>query len=533
MMKSKSFTVFVLVLFGCNEIVEPIVVEPQPPPALAVSEKALEQREINFQLSALPSFSDEEGSGYFIDLAGRVVRLRADGTKATIESHPANMVLPGEATGLWAVGAHSALVATTRGLFVASDGWLIEPTFRNEISAATISQVALATDGSTWISDSKRLLHLVQGQLQELKEAGASIANVTALAVGETPDAPQGVWFAREGKVSFASQLSATAFQIASPALTKSTLTGGVTHLASIAETRNTSAEVWLATPTKLIRFRQNKFDIFSIERSVKQLISAGQRLFMQTGDALYSYAPNKEGTISFSKSTVPALSVFASNPSGEVWARVGAKNVVLSPNKIRVFGLFENEELFDGLVPLEVSLERNAVEPMIANADAGIADAGIPPQFEWRIDEEAFKKAPPSPERIGTGLLQSQRVSALNGRDIFGAAKTVVLSALTPGNHVIEIKSGTSARQLNFRYAPFGAKDVSYAQEIAPISSAKCLMCHGEGTSRPLATYEQWQSNSARIVYQVKQGLMPPGSALDASKVALISRWVSGGQKP
>ncbi len=87
-------------------------------------------------LAPSPSFADERGGGVFIDVGGRVVRLRIDGSGYEVESHPGNLVSPGPATAAFPMGAFSSVVATSKGLFVAENGWLIEPPWRDVLTSA-------------------------------------------------------------------------------------------------------------------------------------------------------------------------------------------------------------------------------------------------------------------------------------------------------------------------------------------------------------------------------------------------------------
>ena len=66
-----------LLLVGCEEVT---TLEPLSPTTFeAVSQGTM------LDLAASPGFADERGGGVFIDLAGRVVRVRGNGDRGVLE----------------------------------------------------------------------------------------------------------------------------------------------------------------------------------------------------------------------------------------------------------------------------------------------------------------------------------------------------------------------------------------------------------------------------------------------------------------
>ena len=135
----RSLLVLLAVVSACEEVT---TLEPLNPASFdAVTQQTM------LELSAAPAFADERGGGVFVDLAGRVVRVRANGMKGVLEAHPGNTVLPGPASGVWALGPSNSLVSTSRGLFVADQGWLIAPAWQNALPAEGLKSTTLDGDG--------------------------------------------------------------------------------------------------------------------------------------------------------------------------------------------------------------------------------------------------------------------------------------------------------------------------------------------------------------------------------------------------
>ena len=185
-------------------------------------------------VAATPAFADERGGGLFIDLAGRVVRLRSDGTRAALESHPQNPIPPGAASSIWPLGPFTALVVTDRGLFVADSGWLIAPPWQTRLSAEGFLSSATGLDGVAWIAHQDGLFRVEGGSLKELKANGQPITGITALAIAPATDLRPGVWFAQGSTVSVAAQTSTSTFSIRDSGLTAEELAGGVRGIAGI-----------------------------------------------------------------------------------------------------------------------------------------------------------------------------------------------------------------------------------------------------------------------------------------------------------
>jgi uncharacterized membrane protein len=71
-----------------------------------------------------------------------------------------------------------------------------------------------------------------------------------------------------------------------------------------------------------------------------------------------------------------------------------------------------------------------------------------------------------------------------------------------------------------------------SYARDVAPILSARCLECHvagGPGAKHDLSTYEHVYTQRSAVLNQVYGCAMPPaeGTALAASERATLLAWL------
>ena len=275
-------------LVGCEEVT---TLEPLSPTTFeAVSQGTM------LDLAASPGFADERGGGVFIDLAGRVVRVRGNGDRGVLESHPRNTVLPGPATAVFALGPSNALVATTRGLFVADQGWLIAPSWQQLLPAQGLLGTALGGDGVAWLAHTQGLYRLERGVLTEFKLSGESLIGLTAMAVAPTLDGTPGVWFAREGKLFAAAQSSRTEFTVRDSGLSAQTLAGGVRGLAGISPSRETGGELWAITSRGLLLYTGTSWREYSLGPSPRKLLSAGRFAWMQAGDGLYRYDGDTRG---------------------------------------------------------------------------------------------------------------------------------------------------------------------------------------------------------------------------------------------
>ncbi|MDX2014106.1 MAG: hypothetical protein SFW67_28165 [Myxococcaceae bacterium] len=473
-------------------------------------------------LAATPAFADERGGGLFIDLAGRVVRLRVDGTRAALESHPQNPLPPGPATSVWPLGPFTALVVTDRGLFVADAGWLIAPPWQARLPADGFIASATGLDGVAWIAHRDGLFRVEGGELKELKANGASITGITSLAVAPATDLRPGVWFAQGDVVSVAAQTGVNAFSIRDSGLSQTDLEGGVNGIAGISPSAASQGEVWVITPKVLYQRTLTSWRRYELGRAPKQVLSAGRFLWLQSGDGLYRYDADARGwTGARGLDAVPTL--LAVDAAGSAWVRVGAQTVSLSPGPtLRVKGLFQNQVVYEPESLVQVAVPKTTTFESMS----------------WRFDEGEPRTVDVTKGQPGAPPQQDIIFHALQGVEPSGRPRVVSFAALSDGWHTLRITAKTSdgvevERIVHFDLEASAAVMVSYERDIKPLSAARCDKCHSTGTQPALGTFEQWKANAASAAAAVRDRRMPADGPLDAAGIQLVQRWVSGGTLP
>jgi hypothetical protein len=474
-------------------------------------------------LAATPAFADERGGGLFVDLAGRVVRLRLDGTRAALESHPQNAVPPGPATSVWPLGPFTALVVTDRGLYVADGGWLIAPPWQARLPADGFLASATGLDGVAWIAHRDGLFRVEGGELKELKAAGASITGITALAVGPATDLRPGVWFAQGNVVSVAAQTAPNAFSIRDSGLTSDDLAGGVNGIAGIAPSSGSQGEVWIITSKVLLQRTLTSWRRYELGRTPKQVLSAGRFLWLQSGDGLFRYDADARGwTGARGLEAVPTL--LAVDAAGSAWVRVGSKTLSVSPSPtLRVKGLFQNQVVYEPEALLQVAVPRAITFESMS----------------WRFDDQEPRTVDVTKGQAGAPPQQDLTFHALQGLEPSGRARVVSFAALSDGWHTLRVTAKTTEgveteRAVHFDLEASASLVVSYERDIKQLSAARCETCHQVGRTQPvLATYEQWKANAAAAAAAVRDRRMPADGPLDAAGIQLVQRWVSGGTLP
>ncbi len=473
-------------------------------------------------LSAAPSFADERGGGFFIDLAGRVVRLRSDGSRAALESHPQNPVPPGRATSLWPLGPYSALVVTDRGLYVADAAWLIAPPWQARLSAEGFVASVTTPEGVAWIAHADGLFRIEGGELKELKANGQALTGLTALAVGPADDLRPGIWFAQGETVSVAAQLSASSFSIRDSKLTAEELAGGVRGLAGLAPSPTAPGNVWVITPKLLLERTLVGWRRYELGKAPKQLMAAGRFLWLQSGDGLFRYdADAKRWTGTRGLEAVPRL--LGVDAAGAAWVRVGDRtlNISLAP-PLRLTGLYSGQVVGEPETTLQ----------FVVPADAALE------ALTWRFDDAEPKAVDLAKGQLGAPPQQALRFHSLGGVDTTGQLKHVSFASLTDGLHTLELAARfaggvESTRLLHFDLEASAAIEVSYQRDIRPLSEARCDKCHATGTQPELKTFEQWKANASGIAAAVKDRRMPADGPLEAANIQLVQRWVTGGTLP
>jgi hypothetical protein len=471
-------------------------------------------------LSATASFADERGGGLFIDLAGRTLRLRDDGSEGALASHPQNPEPPGPATSAWPLGHAASLVATSRGLYVAEDGWLIAPAWRTVLPAAGLVATSVGRDGVGWLAHGQGLYRLAGGVLSELQVEGASVTGLTALATGPTPDGNQGVWFAQGETLTAAGQSSVKAFTVMDSGLTAAQLKGGVLALAGLDPFGDSPGEVWAITPHALLQYTAGGWRTYTLSQSPTQLRAAGRVAWLVAGDGLYRYDADASRWTE-AKGLASAPTLLAVDAAGCAWVRVGAQTLRVSADvPVRLEGLFDGDTVYASELSLQLRV------PTAAPVTAGT----------YALDTQDARVIDVTQAVAGTGPEANLTFLSLAGNEATGAVRPVSLASLKPGDHTLALKvtdaAGVHTRAVHFTTQTEGAA-VSWALDMKPISDSRCAKCHATGTMPVLSTYAQWKTNAAAIASAVSQGRMPGDGALDQAGKALVQRWVNGGMQP
>jgi hypothetical protein len=472
-------------------------------------------------LAADPSFADERGGGLFIDLAGRVVRLHADGLQGSLEAHPGNPVAPGPATALWPLGPSLALAATSRGLFVADSGWLIAPPWRAALDAQGLVGPAVTGDAVGWLAHARGLFRLEGGQLGELTVDGASVTGLTAIAAGPTADGRDGLWFARGPLLTQATRASATGFVVRDSGLDPADLEGGVRGLAAIAPSPASAGELLAITPALLLQFRGGAWRRFALEHAPRRLLSAGRFAWLQAGDDLFRYDADAAEWLE-AKDLAAAPELLAVDAAGGAWVRAGEQTLLVTLDASpRVQGLFQGATVYDAQL-------------LVA---ASVARTGRPDALAWRLDDGVETSIPGEAGVAGAGAQAALALYPLGGVNALGAARPISLAALADGWHTLQVKASfgdvTATRRVHFEFRGAAAASIGWERDISPIAAARCLKCHGAGAEPELVTYQQWREHAAKVAELVAAQRMPADGPLDRGSMEAISRWVTGGLKP
>lgn len=503
----------VFLLVGCGEVT---TIEP-----LSHSSFEAVAQATMLDLAPSPAFADERGGGVFIDLAGDVVRVRANAEQGVLEPHPSNTVFPGPASAVFALGPSSALVETSRGVFVADQGWLIAPSWQPLLPAEGLVGTALASDGAVWLAHTQGLYRLERGALTEFKLAGERIAGLTAIAVAPTLDGTPGLWFALDEQLFSAAQSARTEFTVRSSGLRAQTLAGGVLGLAGIGPSRETGGELWAITSRGLLHYSGTSWREYSLGPRPHKLLASGRFAWMQADDQLYRYDGDSKAWAQV-QGLESAASLLSVDSAGSAWVRVGTRTLSIAPSVVpRVRGLFQAARVFDSQLVVEASL------PTVQPLDS----------LTWDLDGVTSQALALTAGVVGSGPTAGQTFHSLGGVEVGGVLKPLSFSTLADGWHTLTVAatSGevTSYRRLHFEFLGSSNATVSWDQDIRQLGVDRCSKCHAAGTAPELITYEQWRNNAALIASAVRDSRMPADGPLDPASVAAMVRWVNGGAQP
>ncbi len=499
-----SFPVLLLVLAAACGESTPTSSLPLERPQAASFQAAQVRSQV--ALASGSGFADQTGGGVFVSSAGQVVRLRLDGTRAALENHPGNPVAPGTATAAFRLGPRTAVVETDKGLFLADEGWLIAPPWRDALGPGLVATVQ-AADGAVWLAHSSGLYRLNDGKLSTLKVDGAALEGITELAVAPAEDGAPGVWMLKDGKPYVAVATAANVYQVRPAELPldeKETLVG----LAGLGATKDQKAELWVLTSQRLLRRKDNEWRRVEFTQRPVQLLGVGRFLWVKSSDELLVYDADADSWGVASGVDTREFRFLAADESGVAWVQLGAESVALSRAPMpRVMGLYQ------GMRVSESSLVVRAVPP-----------PGQSPTLVFRI--------------AGTEVATQGPEYSLGGLEKDGTLRAFSFAALEPGLNSLEVVArfldGTEARRrVHFDFQPVGPVVLGWETDIRPIYEARCAKCHVSGPGRQLSTYELWKENANLITAAVRDQRMPADGPLDSQLITLIQRWAASGAKP
>lgn len=502
-----------LLLMGCDESTLPQKLE-------VGSFDAVTQVTM-LDLSAAPSFADERGGGVFVDLAGRVVRVRANGERGVLESHPRNTVWPGPALGIYSLGPSNALVATTRGFFVADQGWLIAPSWQASLSAEGLRATTLGSDGAAWLAHDTGLFRLDRGQLSEFKLGETSLTGVTALAAAPSLDGAPGIWFTREGKLFSAAQTARTTFTVREVQLDPNAIAGEVIGLAGLGPNGTSGGELWAITQHALLTYTGSSWRQFTLGASPRRLMGTGRFAWLQAGDALYRFDADGAGWARVAGLDA-AANLLGLDATGNAWVRVGETTLSVGPAvPVRLRGLHQGARVYDGQLVLQAALPA----------------AAPPTSLEWHFDDAVPHGLDADAGVMGSGPTDGQLFFSLGGTEAGEVLRPVSFGSLADGWHTLTFTAtqgdSKTTRKVNFEFLGSATATVSWENDIKPISVARCAKCHSTGTEPELTTYEQWKANANFAAAAVRDARMPADGPMDSASISTIVRWANGGTLP
>lgn len=479
----------------------------------------LELVESEVVLSAAPGFADERGGGIFLADEGVAVRLRADGSKGRLESHPGNESAPGAIQRVFATGPFSALVVADNGVYMAESGWLIEPRWRDALPAEGLRAVAAAGDGIAWIAHDRGLFRLEAGELFELAADGESLTEITALAVAPAPSGGNAVWFAQGATLLFAEQTARQRYAISDGGLSKDDLGGQILALAAVSAAPSSPGQLWLISERTVFAHGPDGWQRFKAKRAPNELVAAGRFVWLRAGDQLYRYDVQTNGWGALADTQVERL--LSADASGTLWLQTQGKTMQARPFALpRLLGLFEGARLYTADLHLRALWPADAAPEWVSF----VLDDGTP------VEQEMAQAMP------GESALATLDF-ALGGFDAAGREKSYSLAGLDDGLHALTVRARFEDREvtrtLNFELSTKGGGALSYERDVRPIFGARCAKCHEQGPGHVLTSYEDWVNDKERIVAAVIELRMPADGPLDPAQIKILQRWAAGGALP
>jgi hypothetical protein len=457
-------------------------------------------------LASGSGFADQTGGGVFVSSAGQAVRLRLDGSRAPLESHPGNSVVPGSARAAFRLGPRTALVETQGGLFLADAGWLIAPPWRDALGPGTVA-TAQGADGAVWLAHASGLFRLHEGKLSALKVNGAALEGITELAAAPAEDGAPGVWMLKGGQAWVAVATAPNVYQVRPAELPLEDRETPVS-IAALGASKEQGAELWVLTSEKLLRRKDREWRRVEFVQRPVQLLGAGRFMWVKSSDQLLVYDADADTWGVATGVDTREFRFLAADESGSAWAQLGADSVAISRAPVpRVLGLHQ------GMRVVEDSLVVRGVPP-----------AGQTPTLLFRI--------------AGAEVAAQAPEYSLGGLEKDGSLRPFSFAVLEPGMHSLEVVArfldGSEAkRTVHFDFQPVSPVAVGWDKDIRPIYETRCAKCHVSGPGRQLSTYELWKENVDLISAAVRDQRMPADGPLDSQLISLIQRWAASGARP
>jgi hypothetical protein len=458
------------------------------------------------ELASGTGFADQAGGGVFVSSAGQAVRLRLDGSRAPLENHPGNPVVPGAVRASFRLGPRTALVETAGGLFLSDAGWLIAPPWRDALGPGLVA-TAQGADGAVWLAHPTGLFRLHEGKLSALKVGGAGLEGITELAAAPAEDGAPGMWMLKGGQPWVAVLTAPNVYQVRPadlPLEEKETLVS----IASLTPSKEQGAELWVLTSERLLRRKDGEWRRVEFVQRPVQLLGSGRFMWVKSSDQLLVYDADADTWGVATGVDTREFRFIAADESGSAWAQFGADSVAISRAAVpRVIGLNQ------GMKVVEDSLVVRGVPP-----------AGQTPTLLFRI--------------AGTEVAAQAPEYSLGGLEKDGALRPFSFAALEPGLHSLEVVArfldgSETKRTVHFDFAPVGPVAVGWDKDIRPIYETRCAKCHVSGPGRQLSTYELWKENVDLISAAVRDQRMPADGPLDTQLISLIQRWAASGARP
>jgi hypothetical protein len=460
----------------------------------------------SFQVKDGAGFADERGDAMLIDGSGALVRVKADGTNGSLEAHPGNPGPVGEVRAVFPMGPHAALVAAEGGVFVAQEGWIIDPGWSTVLDPAGITGAADPGDGTAWIAHQSGLFQVNGGALSELKVGGASVTGITALAAAPAEDGSEGIWY------SDASGLHVVETGSQSLVVRTATLSAGdgkaATALVALGDGVRSRGELWVLNAAGLSRLSSKGWQSVGMGAKVEGLAARGRVVWVSAGGKLWRYDADTDAwEIAHGLTN---LRLLAADAAGGAWISVnGSLSAVQKDRAPRLVGLDESE--------------------VLSGSDLAV-HALIPPGADAQTVTYTLE---------GEQVVAGPVTFSLGGEGADGSVQPYSLLGLASGSHTLtamaQYSDGTQAtRAVPFTYAPYDDAPLSWAADIYPIHVSRCSRCHDSaGPAHDLSTYELWKADAARIASAVSDRRMPADGPLDPLARTKIIRWAQTGAAP